>query len=69
MLSPAWAMVVSARNCAAWPEAGGHRRHPAFERRDALFEDVGGRIHDAGVDVAELLQREQRAPCSESLKV
>ena len=31
----------------------------AFERRHALFEDVGGGIHDAGVNVPELLQREQ----------
>ena len=41
--------------------AGGDRdrRRAAFERRDALLEDVGGRIHDPGVDVAELLQREE----------
>ena len=37
------------------------RRQPAdaaFERGDALLEHVGGRVHDAAVDVAELLQRE-----------
>ncbi len=34
-------------------------RDAAFERRDALFEHVVGRVHDAGVDVAELFQREQ----------
>ena len=34
-------------------------RDAAFERGNALLEDVGGRVHDAGVDVAELLQREQ----------
>ena len=35
-------------------------RDAAFERRNALLEDIGGRIHDAGVNVAELLQTEQR---------
>ena len=35
------------------------RRDPAFERGDALLQDVGGRIHDAGIDVAELLERKQ----------
>ncbi len=41
--------------------AGGHRQRgdAAFERRDALFEHVGRRVPDAGIDVAELLQREQ----------
>jgi hypothetical protein len=28
------------------------RGHAALERRDALLDDVGGRVHDAGVDVA-----------------
>ena len=31
----------------------GHRGHATFERGDALLEHVGGRIVDAGVDVAE----------------
>ena len=35
------------------------RRHAAFQARDALLEHIGGRVHDAGVDVAQLLQREQ----------
>ena len=35
------------------------RRHAALERSDALLEHVVGRVHDAGVDVAELLEREQ----------
>ena len=35
------------------------RRHAALQRGDALLEDVGRRIHDPGVDVAELLQPEQ----------
>ena len=34
-------------------------RHAALERRDALLEDVGGGIHDPGVDVPELLEREE----------
>ena len=39
--------------------AGGHRRHAAFQRGNALLEHVGGRVHDAGVDIAELFQRKQ----------
>ena len=41
--------------------AGGRRagREPALERRDALLEDVPGRVHDARVDVARHLEREQ----------
>ena len=38
---------------------GGQGGHAAFERRHALLEDVGGGIHDAGVNVAELLEREE----------
>ncbi len=38
---------------------GGERGDSAFERGDALLEDVGGGVHDAGVDVAELLQAEE----------
>ena len=30
------------------------RRHPAFHRRDALLQHVVRRVHDAGVDVAQL---------------
>ena len=37
----------------------GHAGRAAFESGHALFEDVGGRVHDARVDVAELLQAEQ----------
>ena len=37
----------------------GQRRDAAFERRDALLQHGVGRVHDARVDVAELLQREQ----------
>jgi hypothetical protein len=38
----------------------GQRRGAAFKRCDALFEHRLGRVHDAGVDVAEGLQAEQR---------
>ena len=42
--------------------ARGHRQRggAAFERRDALFQHRVGRIADAGIDVAERLQPEQR---------
>ena len=36
------------------------RGDAAFERRDALFDDVLRRVHDAGVDVAGLGEAEQR---------
>lgn len=35
------------------------RQRAALERRKALFEDVVRRIHETGVDVAELLEREE----------
>ena len=38
----------------------GERRGAAFQRRDALFQHGGGRVGDAGIDVAERLQAEQR---------
>ncbi|MFM1943842.1 MAG: hypothetical protein RI897_2824 [Verrucomicrobiota bacterium] len=31
----------------------------SFERGDALFEDIGGGVHDAGVDIPELLEGEK----------
>lgn len=34
----------------------------AFEGRDALFEDVDGRVHDAAVDVAKFFEAEE--PCA-----
>ena len=42
--------------------AGGdrERRRAAFERRDALLQHGVGRVADAGIDVAEGLQPEQR---------
>ena len=41
---------------------GGQRRHPALERRHPLLEDVGGRVHEAGVDVPERLEGEEVGP-------
>ena len=42
--------------------SGRHRQRggAAFERCDALFQHRVGRISDAGIDVAERLQAEQR---------
>jgi hypothetical protein len=37
----------------------GERARAAFEGREALLEDIRRRVHDAGVDVAELLQAEE----------
>ena len=66
MLSPVSARLPMARNCAASPDAAdrGPRRGPgpsrsrsAFEGGDPLFENGGGRIGQAGIDIAELAQR------------
>ncbi|MPN37523.1 hypothetical protein SDC9_185043 [bioreactor metagenome] len=38
---------------------GGHGRDTALQRCHALLEDIGRRVHDPRVDVAEFLQREQ----------
>ena len=45
------------RRCLARPHR--QRRDATLERRDALLERIAGRVHDAAVDVAERLQREQ----------
>ena len=55
---------MSARNCAACPLAVASAADAAFERGHPLFEHGGGRVHDARVDVAELLQGERAAACS-----
>ena len=39
--------------------AHGETGDAAFERRDTLFQHIGGRVHEAGIDIAEFLQREQ----------
>ena len=41
------------------PAGSGQRRHAAFERCHALLEDIGRGVHDARVNIAELLQPEQ----------
>ena len=66
-LSPAWQMFCTANSDAACPDAHRQRRHAAFQRRDALLEHGLGRVHDARVDVAEFLEREQVAACSVEL--
>ena len=40
----------------------GQGTHTALQQRDPLLEDVGGGVHDAGIDVAGLLQGEQARP-------
>ena len=37
----------------------GQAGYAAFERRHPLFENIGSGVHNAGVDVAEFLQRKQ----------
>ena len=59
MLSPARARLRIARVSAACPDARPRAADAALERGDALLEDVGGRVHDPGVDVAELLEPEE----------
>ena len=49
-------MFVMVKKIAAVPEES---VFAALERREALFEDVVRRVHEPGVDVAELLQREE----------
>ena len=46
----------------------GKRCNAAFERRDALFQHVGRRVHDAGVDVARHLQVKQIGPVLGTVK-
>jgi hypothetical protein len=51
--------VQQRKRLRALPAAGGHGRHPALQLGDPPLEDVGGGVHDAGVDVPELLEPEQ----------
>ena len=37
----------------------GERTGTAFEGREALLEDVRRRVHDAGIDITQLLQAEE----------
>jgi hypothetical protein len=52
------AMFCTAIAEAAWPEDR-QRGDAALQRRHALLQHVAGRVHDAGVDVAQFLQREE----------
>ncbi len=47
---------------------GGERGGAAFKGRHALLEHRLGGVHDAGVDVAELLEAEKGCAWSASLK-
>ena len=51
--------VVDRQKLRRVPRRRREGRHAAFERRDAFFENVGRRIHQPCVDVAELLEGEQ----------
>jgi hypothetical protein len=57
MLSPACKMLFRAMNCAAWPEPTASAATPPSSA--ALLKHVGGRVHQAGVDIAKLLKRKQ----------
>ena len=46
-------------NSAAMPEGGRYRTDAAFEGGDALLQRGDGRVGQAGVDVAVLLQGEE----------
>ena len=59
MLSPARARFWIAKARRRLARRQRQRRHAAFHRRDALLQHVVGRVHDAGVDVAQFLQAEQ----------
>ena len=60
MLSPALREVLHREGAiAAWPRGQRQRRDAALERGDALLQHVVGRVHDARIDVAEFLEREQ----------
>jgi hypothetical protein len=56
------ACIAQCENCLClrgMTRACGQRRHAAFERSNALFKHIGGRVHQAGVDVSQLFEREQ----------
>ncbi len=57
--SPALARVVTDERLGSLSGGGCQARDAAFEGRDPLLEDVGRGVHDAGVDVAELLEAEE----------
>ena len=57
--SPAPARVSDGQGFRGLAGGGRERGCPCFERGDPLLEDVGRRVHDAGIDVAEFLQAEE----------
>ena len=59
MCPPAWTRLNSATAIACWPLASGQGPDAAVQRGHPLLEDVGGGIHQPGVDPAEFLQGEQ----------
>ena len=59
MWSPASAMLSRASGLGGLARGDEQGADAALERGDALLDDVGGRVHDARVDVAELLEPEQ----------
>ena len=60
MWSPALARLRIAKCLGGLTGRQEQRGDAAFERRDALLDDVLRRVHDAGVDVAGLGEAEQR---------
>ncbi len=51
--------VEQGKGFSSLPGGDQQRPHATFEGGDALLDRGLGRVHDAGVDVAELLEREQ----------
>lgn len=58
ILSPAWAMFVMASIWAAMPDAVATAPVPRFEGGDALFENGGRGVVQAGVDVPRFREGE-----------
>jgi hypothetical protein len=58
-LSPNTGEILNGEGRCGLPRRDRERCNAALERRDALLENVGRWIADAGIDVAEFLQGEQ----------
>ena len=61
MWSPAWARLRMRERLRRLAGRDQQRADPTLQRVEPLLHDVLGRVMDAGVDVAELLEREQLA--------
>jgi hypothetical protein len=59
-LSPGLHQIVEHDHLRGMAGGDRKRRRAAFKGRDALFQHRLRRVHDAGIDVAEGLQAEQR---------